>query len=146
MSCKVFLRHFVAWKRSKQWQQLIQYSNNKYSQTGSFSSSNCLPVVDMGERSIKCKTPSIYTMLGLHILLAAELAFFIQQTSPDTSSDFHNKLFAGSSQRKGQKSKQGTMRLEEVGFLWFGLVKTSHVLHIPFHHVSLLKPQHVEDF
>lgn len=39
------------------------------------------------------------TALSLHILLAADLAFYIKQTLPDTSGDSHNKLLAGSSQK-----------------------------------------------
>lgn len=80
MSYEVFIRHFVVWKDSKQWKQLTQFSNTKYSQTGSCFSSNCLPTIGWlwGEKSIECKTSSIYKMLGLHILLAADLAFYIQ--------------------------------------------------------------------
>ena len=60
-------------------------------------------LVSLGERNSKCRTPNIYTMLGLHILLAADLAFVIQQTLPATSSDSHHELFDGSSQRSGRK-------------------------------------------
>lgn len=78
LSYEVFIRHFVVWKDSKQWKQLTQFSNAKYSQTGSCFSSTCLPMVGCGEKSINCKTSSIYKMLDLHILLTADLAFYIQ--------------------------------------------------------------------
>lgn len=95
---------------------------------GVASSGNCLPMVAWGEELHANLQVSVvhWTCTSSWLLIW----LFSFSTPLDTSRDSHNKLFDGSSQRVKQQMEKGTLELKGVGFLWFGLVKTSHALQI----------------
>lgn len=111
---------------------------NVLKQEGVFSS-ECLPLVSLGERNVKCTTPNSYTMLGLPSSWLWSWLFSFSKHLIGAASDFLPKLFAASPQTEVE-SKAAHRRQKRVGFLRFGFVNTEHVLIVHLHRISFLKP------
>lgn len=127
LTSKVFFLNGVWKDQSSKSNQFHIQNYNCYKIMEWFPQVIVFPIFASGRDEIECQMQnykSLY-MCGKFILHLPGCWPIFTPAAPDT---FHNKHFAGSSQRKERRQRR-TLRLWRISCLWHVLVKTAYDLH-----------------